>query len=217
MPTYQVSSRPRYAIFRDNELGTIAPGGDCIQFTANGTLKLGDVVYLSSSTTVAISVTGSNHDKVIGVVVGGQALGSSAVNDDAALVGTTAATNGQTVIVLVRGVAYVVLAGTIAAGVSIVADTTTAGRVKAATALTGSGANPTQANPTQAASTIDAGATAVTSSAANGAIITNGAITAGAITQGAVSLAGEGTGRIIGRLLQNGAVTNKKLAWINPQ
>lgn len=207
MPAYRLGGRSKYTVLRATELNDLGPGGMVIPFTASGDLKAGDAVYLSAAATVAKSTTASNHDKVIGIVIGGDSLGGDVV-DDSALVGTIVALSGAKVQVLVQGVGYVVTAAAIAAGVSIVADTVTAGRVKASAAVTATGANPTQA-----ASTIDAGATGVTSSGANGAIITNGAI-----TQGAVTVAGAGMGRIIGRMLNASSGAGiAALAWINPQ
>lgn len=232
MAAREISSRQRYSLFRDSGSGAPAAGGDVISMIAAATLLVGDVAYISAANTVNKSLTSSDHDKVIGIVVGGQSIDNSplpsTVMDESGDVGTTAATVNQVVLILVRGFAYVKVAAAIAAGVSIVADTTTSGRVKAATAIAATAANPTQAattaaNPTQAASSINAGAVAVTSSAANGAIITNGAITAGAITNGAITAGaitatGQGTGRLLGRMIEAGAgAASVALAWINPQ
>lgn len=215
MGTRAITKKAQYQLYRSNDLNALGPSGDVIQLTASGTLKIGDVVYYSAASTVAKSATGSNHDKIAGVVIGGQSTYDSII-DDSALVGTTAATDGQRVLVLLHGIAYVVVAAAIAAGVAIVADTATAGRVKAATAHTATAADPTQATTTQVNSTVPAGATPVTSSAANGAIITAGAITNGAITAGAITVAGEGNNRIIGKVINAGAgAASVVLAWIN--
>lgn len=143
-----------------NDLQTApSAGGEVLRFTAGVALNVGDVVQISAANTVTKLTTTPN--RVIGVVVGGdstpydiQEYGSATVP---ALIqaGILAAAVGQSVIVLVHGVAWVRGDGVIANASQIKMSGTTAGRVIAATS----------------ALTIAAGATAVTSTAANGAII----------------------------------------------
>lgn len=214
--------RTRYEVFGGSELNELVPGGEVIQFTASGTLLVGDLVYFSAASTVAKSNNTANHTKIAGVVVGGQST-DGAIIDEETYVGITAATDGQTVLVLVRGLAYVKGAAAIAAGLPLVADTTTAGRVKAATdfAVTA----PTIGTITVSAptigtldATVDAGAVAVTSSAANGAIATVVGAPGGGVLSGAPAggvLSGEGNARIIGKAIEacSGAA-DVFLAWI---
>ncbi len=211
----------QYHIYRADDLNTIGPSGDVIPLAAAATLLVGDLVYLSAARTVNKSTTLANHDKIIGVVIGGDSIGTNAILPDSSMVGTTAATVGQTVHVLVKGIAYVKVAAAIAAGVAIVADTTTAGRVKAATdfAVTAAG-NGTLAvsAPTVGTLAIAAGGTPVTSAAANGATDIAGA-PGGGVLSGAVSggvLSGEGNNRVIGKVLDAGSgAASVVLAWIN--
>lgn len=158
-------------------------GGETRTYLAGGTLLVGDVVYLSANNTVNKSATASNHEKVVGVVVGGRST-NMLLALDSADVGTTAAAVNRPVIVLRQGRAWVMLdtvtaTDTIHAGDRIKPSTGIAGRVRPATATI---------TATGAAGTIPAGATPVTSTAANGAIVTAGAIT----------VAGDGFTKIFG-------------------
>lgn len=129
------------------------PGGIVEIFTnANGAnLLVGDAVYISAASSVAKSIAAGNQGKPAGIVVGGTATGMEC-SDDPADVGAVAAANGDQVLVLMSGKAYVTTDGATAAGVAICMSVTTAGRVRAFGALA-----------------IAAGAVAVTSAAANGA------------------------------------------------
>lgn len=157
-------------LFEKNNNGFQA-GGVVLPFTAAGALNVGDIVWISADMTVNKSNVAADHQKVIGVVVAGPhssplASSAAASNNPAWMepvydpnqiaAGVAASLNaGDQVLVCVLGIAYVVTAAAIAAGVGLVPDTVTPGRVKAAS------------DPAVAA-----GATAVTSTAANGAIIT---------------------------------------------
>lgn len=129
---------------------------------AADTLRIGDVVYESANNTAGKSATASNHEKVLGVVVGGRStnMDCSLLSADVA---TIAALPNRPVIVLRRGRTYVrvdsiTATDTVHAGERIKPSTLRAGWVMpAVSALT---------------ATIAAGATPVTSSAANGAIVT---------------------------------------------
>lgn len=112
-----------------------ATGGQVLPFTAGATLLVGDVVYLTTTNTVnktnVIATVGTGF---VGVVVGGAAFASdgSVQSDDVnqtTLVGQTAATVGQRVLVQISGVANVVAGAAVVAGVALTSDTTTSGRV----------------------------------------------------------------------------------------
>lgn len=225
----------------DDISGVGQNGGLVLRFTVGATaLKLGDAVFVSAANTVDKATATTNHAKVIGIVVGGSDLdkGNLIVHQRTADIGTQAAAAAGKVLVAVFGIAYAVSDAAITAGDALVLGTSTAGRVKTATATTASAANPTQAattqanptqatttqaNPTQAASTaanptqaattqaadsVNAGATPVTSTAANGAIITGGAITNGAITAGAITNGAITAGAITNGAITAGAITN---------
>lgn len=142
-------------------------GGDVLALTAGATLNIGDIVYISGSSTVNKSTTTSNRPLAIGVVVGGALTNDEPAMEDysatAIAAGVPAANVNQRVYVCVRGIVYVVADGAISVGAQITASASTAGRATAA-----------------ANYTVAAGGTAVTSSAANGAII-NGDGTSGSI------------------------------------
>lgn len=149
-------------------------GGVIMPFAAAAALNVGEAVWLSADYTVNKSTVATDHQKVIGVVVGGVRagpLGAAGGNIDSAepiydpvaiAAGLLAANAGEQVLVCMFGECYVITDAAIAAGVRICPSTTTAGRVRA-------GTDPVVA----------AGATAVTSSAANGAIITGDAFARG--------------------------------------
>lgn len=162
----------------------VTPGGEVHTFLAGAALLVGDVVYLSAAKTVNKSTTGSNHDKVVGVVVGGAATYGN-VHSAEGDVGIAAASTGEEVLVCVRGIVYVTASGAISVGAAIAPSTGTAGRVRAATALAGA----------VGTLVVAAGATPVTSTAANGAIIT-----------GAPTISGDDTGRKLGKAIT--AATN---------
>lgn len=131
-----------------DSLGGGQVGGETRTYLAGATLLVGDVVYLSANNTVNKSASASNHEKVVGVVVGGRSTGMLNALDSAD-VGTTAATVGRPVVVLRQGRAWVMLdtvtaTDTIHAGDRIKPSTGIAGRVRPATAsITATAANPT--------------------------------------------------------------------------
>lgn len=151
--SYQPTGEP-WEIAQEDDVG-LSPGGKVLRLTAAAALNIGDFVFLSAAKTVNKSIVIADHRKRIGVVVGG-ARTDGRVMQDTTNVGMQAAAINEEVLVCVSGVAYIVVAAAIAAGVHIKPDTVTAGRVQAA----GSGF------------AIAAGAVAVTSTAANGDIIT---------------------------------------------
>lgn len=160
-------------------------GGEVRIYLAQSTdtLKIGDIVVYTGNNTVGTSATGSAHEKVMGVVVGGRStsMDCSLLSAD---VGTTAALPNRPVIILRRGRTYVKMdtataTDTLHAGDRFKPSTLNKGKARPATSsITASGA----------AGTIPSGATPVTSSAANGAIVTAGAIT----------VAGDGFNKIVG-------------------
>lgn len=162
-------------------------GGQVMKCTASGALKLGQVVVLTGTRTVATSTTLADHSLVCGVVVGGANFDNKIVVNSALYNGNAAADNGEDVLVQFSGICYVICAAAIVVGTTVIPDTVTAGRVKTSAAL--AGALGTLA--------IAAGGVAVTSTAANGAIIT-----------GAGSLTGDGYFRAVGKLLQASGSAN---------
>lgn len=116
---------------------TASVGGRVVRFLAAGTLLLGDVVYISAAQTVAKSTTNANYSGFAGVVVGGFTFNSGgAINTDPTLIGQTAATVGQFVLVQIDGVAYVKSDGAILVTSDVIPDASVAGEVDVA------GANP---------------------------------------------------------------------------
>lgn len=179
------------------QYGKARLGGSVIRLKAGVALKLGDAVYCSADETVSKSATSSNHDEVMGVVVGGENTNFQVIEDSAAYNVMTAADANEDVLIQISGICYVICAAAIAAGQRLVLDTGTAGRAKAAadvtvtsTGLTITGAPAIGTLAVSGApaigtlvvsgapaigtldATVDAGAVAVTSSAANGAIAT---------------------------------------------
>lgn len=142
-------------------------GGATRTYLAGATLVVGDVVYLSGDNTVNKSTTLADHEKVVGVVIGGRSTSMRAKLDSTDL-GTTAAVVNRPVIVLragrtwIRTGAVTGLGGdTVRAGIRCKPSTGTAGRV----------------SPATTALTIAAGGVAVTSTAANGAIVSGDGLT----------------------------------------
>lgn len=114
----------------------LAVGGLCRIYTAAAQLLVGDVVYLSAAGTVNKTAVTGTQVATIGVVVGGTATRMECI-DDAAEVGQVASAAGDQVIVCHDGTAWMIADGAIAAGVSIRAGTTTAGRTMATALGTG--------------------------------------------------------------------------------
>lgn len=126
-------------------------GGIIQPFTAAVALNVGDAVWISADMTVNKSVVAADHAKALGVVVGGsrssplyQAAGQ-AVNIDsiepvydpiAIAAGFVAAGAGETVLVCMLGLCYVICDAAIVAGLRLSPSLTIAGRVKASTDLT---------------------------------------------------------------------------------
>lgn len=108
-------------------------GGEVKIYIAADTLRIGEVVYESANNTVNKSATAGNHDKVMGVVIGGR---STAMDCSllAADVGTIAALPNRPVVLLRRGRTYVrvdsiTATDTVHAGESIKPSTLRAGWV----------------------------------------------------------------------------------------
>jgi len=169
-----------YTIFRDLEVTPaeggsklIQPGGIVLPFVGAAVLNIGDAVYISADLTVNKSTVATDHQKRVGIVVGGDLTGMEA-GTALAQWGTRPANSltagvGPNVLVLFLGVSYVVCDAAIGAGVGIAPSTTVAGRVRPATALA-----------------VAAGAVAVTSVAANGTS----------------DITGDGMTRVLGILLE---------------
>lgn len=175
-----------------------SPGGSVFHAKAGAALLLGDTVYISAALTVNKSATVGDHAKVCGVVVGGKNTFFEVCTKKTDYGVITAADANEEVIVLFRGFTFVLAdAAVIANGALLVPSTTTAGRVKAGAAIT----------VTATGLTIAAGATPVTSTAANGAIIS-----------GSGTVAGDGTGRVLGKVFgaaSSGAAGEPLFAMIN--
>jgi hypothetical protein len=82
-------------------------GGPCIEYTAGGSLNVGDCVLITAANTVNRSGVGTDYVAYVGVVVGGRRTGGLAVWDlrSNALL---AATAGEEVLVQYAGIANVV-------------------------------------------------------------------------------------------------------------
>jgi hypothetical protein len=112
-------------------------GGRVIRQLAAGTLLIGDVVYVSAADTVAKSTTNANYAGFAGVVVGGDSYATDgSICSDSTIVGATAATVGQAVLVQIDGIAYIKSDGAILAGSLVIPDASVAGECDVA------GANP---------------------------------------------------------------------------
>lgn len=192
-------SRQGWVQFLETNNNGNQSGGVILPFAAAAALNVGDVVWISADMTVNKSVVPADHQKLIGVVVGGarssplfQATGAPTnidaiepVYDPVAIAAGIVAAGavGETVFVCVLGMCYVICDAVIAAGLRLSPSVTVAGRVRPST------------DPV-----ISAGAVAVTSSAANGA--------------GTVS--GDGFGRGVGKLLEaSGGIGQVKRAFIS--
>lgn len=118
-----------------NELTDNAVGGIVHQFSAGGTLLVGDAVRISAVDTVNKSATVGDYATFVGFVVGG--VSNKFRTDDA--VGTTAATSGQDVAVQISGVARAIVGATgFTAGttnIAVAPSAATAGRVIPTAAL----------------------------------------------------------------------------------
>lgn len=164
-------------------------GGRVIRVKGVTAFKPGQLCYWSADETVTVTATATtHHDKVAGVVVGGNLTNYQIIEDSAAYNVITVNDANSDVLVQVDGIAYVICAAAIAVGVRLVPDTATAGRVKAATAMD---------------ATVDAGGVAVTSSAANGGIVTP---------------TGDSFGFVIGKLIEaSGGAAQVKRALLSVQ
>lgn len=112
-----------------DDIGVPTYGGRIARYTANGVLKVGDVVYIDAANRVAKSNTQANYATFAGVVVGSLSdFDGAVVGDDSTLVGTSL-TSGATVLVQVDGIAKVVADAAIAVGTRISQGAVTAGRV----------------------------------------------------------------------------------------
>lgn len=176
----------------------VSLGGLVMRCTAAAALKLGDVVYLSGTRTVNKSNSVSNHSLVCGVVVGGYNTEMQIVTDPAAYNVLVAADQDESVIVQVNGICYIIAKAAITVGKAVIPDTTDAGKVKEAAAITGAGAIGTLA-ATKGTLQVGADSTPVTSTAANGDILTGAPALTGAPT---VTMSGDGFFRGVGKLLQ---------------
>lgn len=112
-------------------------GGTVVKFKAAAALKLGDCVFLSAADTVNKSTTTGDHDKVVGIVVGGANTNNEAVSDSASYGVITVADADEDVLVQIDGIAYVITDAADAAGSLLIPDdATTAGQVEAGTTAT---------------------------------------------------------------------------------
>lgn len=128
-------------------------GGIVIRAKAAAVLNIGDAVFISAANTVDKSTTATDYAKRAGIVVGGENTFQNVLQDDDDI-GESAADANEDVLVCIAGMARAVAGAVIAAGDRMIADGTTAGRLKVGALLT-----------------IASGGTAVTSTAANGDII----------------------------------------------
>lgn len=111
------------------DIGVPTYGGQIARYTANGVLKIGDVVYVSAANTVSKSNTQANYATFAGVVVGSLVdFDGAVVGDDSNLVGSSL-TSGAEVLVQISGIAKVVADAAITVGTRISQGATTAGRV----------------------------------------------------------------------------------------
>lgn len=109
---------------------TASVGGRVIRLLAGATLLIGDVVYVSTAAaeTALKSTTNANYAGFAGVVVGGASFNSLGyINDDSSIVGQTAATSGEWVLVQIDGIAYVKSDGAITYGALVIPDASVAG------------------------------------------------------------------------------------------
>lgn len=167
-----------------------AVGGEVRYYVAGAdTLKIGNAVYLSGDNTVRVSTSGSNHEKAVGIVVGGRSttmLASVASAD----VGSVAAVPGRPVIVLRYGRTWVQndAADTVRAGDRCKPSTNTAGKIMGATA-----------GLTAAVATLD----------------TTHAVRGGAVYGAAVTLTGDGFTKIFCTIVKKTNPSATGLAEIN--
>ena len=128
MPTPTGLTNIRYSgQGEDNTVGTL--GGTMRRYLAGATLLVGDIVYISGVNTVNKSATAANYVGLIGVVVSG---GSLDINDTDQVLGATAATSGQQVLVQEDGVARCIVGAsgfTAGTNFNAVPSAATAGRV----------------------------------------------------------------------------------------
>lgn len=104
-------------------------GGDVVLYTANGVLKVGDIVYVDAANRVTKSNTQADYATFAGVVVGSLVdFDGSIVGDTTALIGT-ALTSGAIVYVQINGIAYVVADAALTVAKRVGQGAVTAGRV----------------------------------------------------------------------------------------
>lgn len=110
-----------------------AVGGYVRQYNActGQTIKVGDAVFLGGNNCVSASTTAADHEKLVGIAVGGRST-SMYVSGDSVDVGTTAAAQKRPVWVLVSGRTY-------ARVDSATADTLHAGEACKPSTVTGMG------------------------------------------------------------------------------
>lgn len=238
MQSYPVDSIG-FNIIRDNDsdAGDPSVGGTVIELVAGASLKIGEAVYYSGDYTVNKSATAGNNKLAAGIVVGGyytqmQAIGGvDGINQVNSLV--AADTSGTRVLVLIRGIYWVIADAAIAVGSVICLSTTVAGRVRIAAAYGGGALSGAPGGGVLSGApaigtldaTVDAGATPVTSSAANGAIATVvgapaiGTLAVSAPTIGTLAVSavtGDDAGTKIGRLIKaSGGAADVRLAHIS--
>lgn len=154
-------------------------GGMVIRAKAAAALNIGDAVFISAANTVNKSTTAADYQKRAGIVVGGENMFMTVLQDDDDI-GEIAADANEDVLVCIAGMCRGVAGATLAAGDRLIADGSTAGRLKVGAIIT---------------ATVDSGGTTVTSTAANGAIIT---------------VAGDGISTIIGQAWTAAAAAGDK-------
>lgn len=110
----------------DTEIASV--GGNVRKFTAEATLLIGDVVYISAAKSVNKAAANANYATFAGVVVGGKTFSDlGAVATDDAEVGATAAAADEWVLVQITGIAFIKSNGAILAGSRVIPDTVVAG------------------------------------------------------------------------------------------
>lgn len=121
----------------DNGEGVGQSGGTVVALTAAASLFIGDVVYLSAADTVNKTLVAATNLALVGVVVGGENLYNSVIQDDGIIGTGVAATTGQRVLVAVSGIVKVLSDAAITLGAKVTpASVTTAGRAKTGTVTT---------------------------------------------------------------------------------
>lgn len=114
----------------NDDISNGAPGGLIRKFKAALALNVGDAVLYSAVDTVTKTITTTDHDQRIGIVVGGAQTDMKALLESGDLGTPAAAAANEQVLVMISGIAYAKAdANTVAFGDKVRLGTTTAGRV----------------------------------------------------------------------------------------